>query len=173
MTGDWSRVLPAFLLSRTCAAAPLLLHTMGSHRARSGVRLGVYLGDMGSQTIAMQLFKTVLAPNLFELTRPSVRILGAVVPLMLFNASGSVAPSAKLALRIFGRRRFHFPMGRDSVGSFHCALPPRRYAASRSMGYQRARTSRARKFKTTARRRSRPVNGYMKWRLRHPACVRT
>ena len=143
MTGDWSRVLPAFLLSRTCAAAPLLLHTMGSHRARSGVHLGVYLGDMGSQTIAMQLFKTVLAPNLFELTRPSVRILGAVVPLMLFNASGSVAPSAKLALRIFGRRRFHFPMGRDSVGSFHCALPPRRYAASRSMGYQRARTSRA------------------------------
>ena len=138
-----SRVLPLSLLPRTCAHAPFLFHTMGPHRAGSGVLFGMYLSDMGSQTIAMQLFKTVLAPNLFELTRPSVRILGAVVPLMLFNASGSVAPSAKLALRIFGRRSFHFPMGRDSVGSFHCALPPRRYAASRSMGYQRARVSRA------------------------------
>ena len=143
-------MLPALLLPHTCAAASPSYDTMGSHRAGSGVRLGVYLGDMGSQTIAMQLFETVLAPNLFELTRPSVRILGAVVPLMLFNASGSVAPSAKLALRIFGRRSFHFPMGRDSVGSFHCALPLRRYAAeddaavaARSMGYQRARTSRA------------------------------
>ena len=108
MTGDWSRVLPAFLLSRTCAAAPLLLHTMGSHRARSGVRLGVYLGDVGSQTIAMQLFKTVLAPDLKELTRPSVRVLGAVVPLMFFNASGGVAPSAELALVSFGDGAFIF-----------------------------------------------------------------
>ena len=102
MTGGRSRVRPAFLLSRTCVAAPLFLHTMGSHRARSGVRLGVYLGDMGSQTIAMQLFKTVLAPDLFELTRPSVRVLGAVVPLMLFNASSGVAPTAEFTLRIFG-----------------------------------------------------------------------
>ena len=113
MTGDWSRVLPAFLLSRTCAAAPLLLHTMGSHRAGSGVRLGVYLGDMGSQTIAMQLFKTVLAPNLFELTRPSVRILGAVVPLMLFSAATREPSTAEFALGIFGRRCFHFPMSGD------------------------------------------------------------
>ena len=95
-------MLPAFLLPHTCAAAPLLLHTMGFHRAGSGVRLGVYLGDVGSQTIAMQLFKTVLAPNLFELTRPSVRVLGAVVPLMFFHSSGSEAPSAELTLRIFG-----------------------------------------------------------------------
>ena len=102
MTGDWSRVLPAFLLSRTCAAAPLLLHTMGSHRAGSGVLFGMYLSDMGSQTIAMQLFQTVLAPDLNELTRLSVRVLGAVVPLMFFNSSGSEAPSAELTLRIFG-----------------------------------------------------------------------
>ena len=101
MTGEWSRVFMAYLLSRSRAAAPLLFHAMGSHRAGSGVRLGVYLGDMGSQTIPMQLFKTVLAPDLFELTRPSVRVLGAVVPLAFFNASGSEAPSAKLALRIF------------------------------------------------------------------------
>ena len=92
----------AFLLPHACAAAPLLLHTMGFHRAGSGVRLGVYLGDVGSQTIAMQLFKTVLAPDLKELTRPSVRVLGAVVPLMFFNSSGSEAPSAELTLRIFG-----------------------------------------------------------------------
>ena len=102
MTGEWSRLLPAFLLSRTCASTPLLLHTMGSHRAGSGVRLWVCLGDMGSQTIAMQLFKTVLAPNLFEFTRPSVLIFSAVVPLMLFSSSRSEAPSAELALRIFG-----------------------------------------------------------------------
>ena len=88
MTGGRCRILPAFLLPHTCAAAPLLLHTMGSHRAGSGVRLRVYLGDMGSQNIAMQLFKTVLAPDLKELTRPSVRVLGAVVPLMLFLTSG-------------------------------------------------------------------------------------
>ena len=95
-------MLPALLLPRACAAAPLLLHTMGSHRAGSGVRLGVYLGDMGSQTIAMQLFKTVLAPNLFELTRPSVRIFRAVMTHVFRDASGGEAPSAKLALRIFG-----------------------------------------------------------------------
>ena len=105
---------PAFLLSRTCVAAPLLFHTMGSHRAGSGVRLGVYLGDMGSQTIAMQLFKTVLAPNLFELTRPSVRIFGAVMTHVFRDASGGVAPSAELALGIFRRRCFHFPMSKDS-----------------------------------------------------------
>ena len=104
---------PAFLLSRTCVAAPLLFHTMGSHQARSGVRLGVYLGDMGSQTIPMQLFKTVLAPDLFELTRPSVRVLGAVVPLMFFNSSGSEAPSAEPALGILRGRCFHFPMSGD------------------------------------------------------------
>ena len=95
-------MLPALLLARACAAAPLLLHTMGFHRAGSGVRLGVYLGDVGSQTIAMQLFKTVLAPDLQELTRPSVRVLGAVVPLMFFCSPCREAPSAELALRIFG-----------------------------------------------------------------------
>ena len=93
---------PAFLLSRTCVAAPLLFHTMGSHRAGSGVRLGVYLGDMGSQTIAMQLFKTVLAPDLSELARPSVWIIGTVVPLMLQDASRREASSAELALCVFG-----------------------------------------------------------------------
>ena len=93
---------PAFLLSRTCVAAPLFLHTMGSHRAGSGVRLGVYLGDMGSQTIPMQLFKTVLAPDLSELARPSVWIIGTVVPLMLQDASRREASSAKLALCVFG-----------------------------------------------------------------------
>ena len=85
---------PAFLLPRACAAA--------CNRAGSGVRLGVYLGDVGSQTIAMQLFKTVLAPDLQELTRPSVRVLGAVVPLMFFCSPCREAPSAELALRIFG-----------------------------------------------------------------------
>ena len=95
-------MLPAVLFPHNCTVAPLLLHTMGSHRAGSGVRLGVYLGDMGSQTIAMQLFKTVLAPNLFELTRPSVRIFRAVMTHVFRDASGGEAPSAKLALRIFG-----------------------------------------------------------------------
>ena len=95
-------MLPALLLPRACAAAPLLLHTMGPHRAGSGVLFGMYLSDMGSQTIAMQLFGTVLAPDLFELTRTSVRVLGAVVPLMFFHSSGSEAPSAELTLRIFG-----------------------------------------------------------------------
>ena len=93
---------PAFLFPRACAAAPLFLHTMSFHRAGFGVRLGVHLGDVGSQAIAMQLFKTVLAPDLKELTRPSVRVLGAVVPLMFFHSSGSEAPSAELTLRIFG-----------------------------------------------------------------------
>ena len=100
--GGRSRLRLAFLLPRACAAAPLFVHTMGFHRAGPGVGLGVYLGDVGSQTIAMQLFKTVLALGLQELTRPSVRVLGAVVPLMFFHSSGSEAPSAELTLRIFG-----------------------------------------------------------------------
>ena len=108
------RMVPAFLLPRTCVVAPLLLHTMGSHRAGSGVRLGAYLCDMGSQTVTVQLFKTVLAPDLFELARPSVRIFGAMMLLMLFHASRSEASSAELALSILGRRRFHFPMSKDS-----------------------------------------------------------
>ena len=93
---------PAFLFSRTCAAAPLLLHAMGSHRAGSGVRLGVHLGDMGSQTIAMQLFETVLAPDLFELARPSVWIFGTVMTHVFRDASTRVAPTAEFTLRIFG-----------------------------------------------------------------------
>ena len=116
-------MLPALLLARACAAAPLLLHTMGPHRAGSGVLFGMYLSDMGSQTIAMQLFKTVLAPDLKELTRPSVRVLGAAVPLMFFNSSGSEAPSAEPALGILGGRRFHFPMNRDSVSTHRCKTP--------------------------------------------------
>ena len=106
-------MLPALLLARACAAAPLLLHTMGSHRAGSGVLFGMYLSDMGSQTIAMQDFPAMTALALFELARPPVWIFGAVVPLMFFNASGGVAPSAELALGIFWRRCFHFPMSRD------------------------------------------------------------
>ena len=95
-------MLPALLLPRACAAAPLLLHTMGPHRAGSGVLFGMYLSDMGSQTIAMQDSPAMTALALQELARLPVWIFGAVVPLMFFNASGSEAPSAELALRIFG-----------------------------------------------------------------------
>ena len=103
-------MLPAFLLSRTCAAAPLLLHTMGPHRAGSGVLFGMYLSDMGSQTIAMQDSPAMTALALLELARPPVWIFGTVVPLMLFYSSRGEAPSAEPALGILGRRRFHFPM---------------------------------------------------------------
>ena len=84
---------------------------------------------MRSQTISVQLFHTVRAPDLVEHARHSVRIFSAVVPLMLFNTSPREASSAELALGIVGGRRFHFPMSTDSVGSFRGALPPRRYAA--------------------------------------------
>ena len=114
MAGGRSRVLPALLLARACAAAPLLLHTMGPHRAGSGVLFGMYLSDMGSQTVAMQHLSTMTALALPELTRPSVRVFGAMMPLMLFHASRSEASSAELAFSILGRRRFHFPMSKDS-----------------------------------------------------------
>ena len=51
MTGrlSLSRMILLFLLPRTCAAVPLLFHTMGLYRTGSGVRLWVYLSDMGIQ----------------------------------------------------------------------------------------------------------------------------
>ena len=113
MTGDWSRVLPAFLLSRTCAAAPLLLHTMGPHRAGSGVLFGMYLSDMGSQTIAMQDFPAMTALALQELARLPVWIFGAVAPRMLFSAATREPSTAEFAFGILWRRRFHFPMSGD------------------------------------------------------------
>lgn len=114
MTGEWSRVFMAYLLSRSRAAAPLLFHAMGSHRAGSGICLRVHLCDMCSQTVAMQHLSTMTALALPELTRPSVRVFGAMMPLMLFHASRSEASSAELALSILGRRCFHFPMSKDS-----------------------------------------------------------
>lgn len=113
MAGVRSRVLPALLLARACAAAPLLLHTMGPHRAGSGVLFGMYLSDMGSQTIAMQDFPAMTALALRELARPPVWIFGAVVPLMLFSATPSEPSTAEFAFGILGRRRFHFPTSGD------------------------------------------------------------
>ena len=113
MAGVRSRVFPALLLPRAGAAAPLLLHTMGPHRAGSGVLFGMYLSDMGSQTIAMQDSPAMTALALRELARPPVWIFGAVVPLMLFNATPSEPSTAEFALGIFGRRCFHFPMSGD------------------------------------------------------------
>ena len=113
MAGVRSRVLPALLLARACAAAPLLLHTMGLHRAGSGVLFGMYLSDMGSQTIAMQDFPAMTALALQELARLPVWIFGAVVPLMLFSAATREPSTAEFALGIFGRRCFHFPMSGD------------------------------------------------------------
>ena len=113
MAGVRSRVLPALLLARACAAAPLLLHTMGPHRAGSGVLFGMYLSDMGSQTIAMQDFPAMTALALRELARLPVWIFGAVVPLMLFSATPSEPSTAEFAFGILGRRCFHFPMSGD------------------------------------------------------------
>ena len=87
---------------------------MGSHRAGSGVRLGVYLGDMGSQTVAMQDLPAMTALESRELARLSVRILCAVVPLVFFNSACGEASTTKLALGILGRRRFHFLFIGDS-----------------------------------------------------------
>ena len=72
MTGrlSLSRMILVFLLPRTCAAVPHLFHTMGSHRAGSGVCLGVHLGHVGPKTLS-----TVTALTPLELARPSVRIL--------------------------------------------------------------------------------------------------
>ena len=113
MTRGRSRVLPALLLARACAAAPLLLHTMGPHRAGSGVLFGMYLSDMGSQTIAMQDLPAMTALALFELARPPVWIFGAVVPLMFFNTSAREPSPAEFTLGILWRRRFHFPTSGD------------------------------------------------------------
>ena len=79
MTGrlSLSRMILVFLLPRTCAAVPRLFHTMGSHRAGSGVCLGVHLGHVGPKTLS-----TVTALTPLELARPSVRILCTVVPVM-------------------------------------------------------------------------------------------
>ena len=54
MTGrlSLSRMILVFLLPRTCAAVPRLFHTMGSHRAGSGVCLGVHLGHVGPKTLS-------------------------------------------------------------------------------------------------------------------------
>ena len=126
MTGCTSlpRVLMAYLRPRSRAAALFLLHAMRFHRAGSGVCLRVYLCDMGSQTVTMQDLSAMAALALPELTRPSVGVFRAVMPLMLFHAAPGEAASAEVALSILGGRRFHFPTGRDSVGSFRCALPP-------------------------------------------------
>ena len=113
MTGDWSRVLPAFLLSRTCAAAPLLLHTMGSHRAGSGVLFGMYLSDMGSQTIAMQDSPAMTALALLELARHSVEVFGTMVTHVFRDATPREPSTAEFAFGILWRRRFHFPTSGD------------------------------------------------------------
>ena len=107
MTGrlSLSRMILVFLLPRTCAAVPHLFHTMGSHRAGSGVCLGVHLGHVGPKTLS-----TVTALTPLELARPSVRILCTVVPFMLFYSPSREASSAELTLGILGGRRFHFPM---------------------------------------------------------------
>jgi hypothetical protein len=67
-------MLPALLLPHTCAAASPSYDTMGSHRAGSGVRLGVYLGDMGLKTIAMSNLPAMTALALLELQASLFRV---------------------------------------------------------------------------------------------------
>ena len=107
MTGrlSLSRMILVFLLPRTCAAVPLLFHTMSSHRAGSGVCLGVHLGHVGPKTLSTV---TALTP----LVNLRGRLFGfcALVPFMLFYSPSREASSAELTLGILGGRRFHFPM---------------------------------------------------------------
>ena len=114
------RVLLAYFLLHTRIAAPFLLHAAFSHRTGSGVCLRVYLCDMSSQTVTMQDLPAMAALALPELTRPSVRVFGAMVPLMLFHASSREVPTAELTLSILGGRRFHFPMSSDSAPAHRC-----------------------------------------------------
>jgi hypothetical protein len=67
-------MLPALLLPHTCAAASPSYDTMGCHRAGSGVRLGVYLGDMGLKTIAMSNLPAMTALALLELQASLFRV---------------------------------------------------------------------------------------------------
>ena len=113
MAGGRSRVLPALLLARACAAAPLLLHTMGPHRAGSGVLFGMYLSDMGSQTIAMQDSPAMTALALLELARHSVGFFGTMVTHVFRDATPREPSTAEFAFGILGRRRFHFPTSGD------------------------------------------------------------
>ena len=106
MTGgtSLSRVLISFLLLRTLAA-----------RAGPGVNLTVYFCDMGSQTVTMQDLPAMAALALPELTRPSILVFGAMVPLMFSNSSNRQVSTAELTLSILGGLRFHFPMSSDSA----------------------------------------------------------
>ena len=113
MAGVRSRVLPALLLPRACAAAPLLLHTIGSHRTGSGVLFGMYLGDVGSQTIAMQDSPAMTALALLELARHSVGVFGTMVTHVFRDATPREPSTAEFAFGILWRRRFHFPTSGD------------------------------------------------------------
>ena len=106
-------MLPALLLARACAAAPLLLHAMGPHRAGSGVLFGMYLSDMGSQTIAMQDFPAMTALALLELARHSVGVFGTMVTHVFRDATPREPSTAEFAFGILWRRRFHFPTSGD------------------------------------------------------------
>ena len=116
MTGAVSlpRMFIAHLLPGSCAPAPLLLHAMSFHRSGSCVVLRVHLCNVRPQSVPMQDLPAMPTLTLFELARLPVWVFCAMVPLMLFHASPSVAPSAELAFSILRRRRFHFPTGTDS-----------------------------------------------------------